>query len=71
MKKEIMIEGMSCNHCKMRVEKTLLGLEGITKAEVNLEEKKAVIELTADIENQVIIDAIDDAGYDVKDIVGQ
>ena len=29
MEKTIIIEGMSCNHCKMRVEKTLLSLDGV------------------------------------------
>jgi len=65
MKKDIMIEGMSCNHCKMRVEKALNAFDGIT-AEVYLDEQKATIESMVDIDETAIAKAIEDAGYKVK-----
>ena len=68
MKREIFIEGMTCNHCKMRVEKTLSQMEGVTSAEVILAEGKAIVETDASIEDQLFIEAIDDAGYDVQEI---
>ena len=40
----IKINGMTCNHCKANVEKTLIGIQGVSKAEVNLEQSVAVIE---------------------------
>lgn len=67
--KTILIEGMQCNHCKMTVEKTLNSIEGVTKAEVDLENKKAVIETSKDIENEKIKQAILDAGFTVKEII--
>ncbi|GAB6108502.1 heavy-metal-associated domain-containing protein [Fusibacter bizertensis] len=68
MKKTIAIEGMSCNHCKMRVEKALSAVEGVEKVEVNLEKKVAVLELTSDVDNVILTEAVDDAGYDVVEI---
>lgn len=68
MKKIISIEGMHCSHCSGRVEKTLLMIDGVTKAKVDLKKKLAEVELSKEIENQVFIDAIDDAGFEVVEI---
>ncbi|MDN5351946.1 MAG: hypothetical protein PWQ12_865 [Clostridiales bacterium] len=68
MEKEIIIEGMSCNHCKMRVEKALGGLAGVDSAQVVLDEKKAVIQLSADVSDHDLKEAVEDAGYDVVSI---
>ena len=44
MKKIIKVDGMHCDHCKMRVEKALKKISGVTSAIVNLESKTAEIE---------------------------
>lgn len=67
-KKTILIEGMQCNHCKMTVEKALNSIEGVTKAEVNLESKTAVIESNKDIDNSKINKAIEEVGFRTKEI---
>ncbi|NLO64501.1 MAG: heavy metal translocating P-type ATPase [Clostridiales bacterium] len=69
MEKTIIIEGMSCNHCKMRVEKTLLSLDGVLVAAVDLAKKHAKITLTKPLADDVIKSAIEDAGYEVVRIV--
>ncbi|WP_343073969.1 cation transporter [Clostridium sp. YIM B02506] len=66
MMKKITIEGMSCGHCKARVEKALSELDGITSAVVDLEAKTATIE--GETSDEVLREAIDDAGYDVISI---
>lgn len=66
MTKTIFIEGMQCNHCKMTVEKALGAIEGIEKVEVNLEDKKAVIEMTKEIEDSKMKEVIEEAGFTVK-----
>ena len=38
MKKTLKIEGMMCGHCKMRVEKALGAVDGVSSVEVNLED---------------------------------
>lgn len=68
MIKTISIEGMQCNHCKMSVEKALNKLEGVTKVEVNLERKNAIIESQVEIDNSKIKDAILEAGFEAKEI---
>lgn len=70
MKKTVFIEGMSCNHCKMRVENTLGGLEGVKSASVNLADKQAVVDLSAEVSNESISEAIDDIGFEVVRIEG-
>lgn len=70
MKKTVFIEGMSCNHCKMRVENTLKEMDGIANAVVNLENKLAEVELNSEVSNDAITEAIDDIGFDVVKIEG-
>ena len=43
---KLQIEGMTCGHCKMKVEKTLQDLTDITTAEVDLIEGIAEINIT-------------------------
>ncbi len=45
MKKEFKVEGMTCNHCRMSVEKALNKLEGI-KASVSLDPAVAIVEFS-------------------------
>ena len=40
---ELKIEGMHCTGCSTRLEKVLRGLDGVVNANVNFEEKSAVI----------------------------
>jgi len=68
MKKEIIIEGMSCGHCVKRVENALKGLDGAKQVAVILEENKAVIESDVEISDDVLKETVDDAGYDVVSI---
>ncbi len=65
MKKKIMIEGMSCGHCKAHVEEALTSLAK-GSVEVNLEGKYAIVETEAD--KETLFSAIDEARYDVTSI---
>lgn len=66
--KKIIIDGMQCNHCKMTVEKALNSIEGITNVEVSLENKCATIEVKENVSDETIKSAIEEAGYEVKEI---
>lgn len=60
------VEGMSCQHCKKAIEMALQTLEGVKKAEVNLEGKTVDIEYDQGVTTeQQIKDTIEDAGYQV------
>lgn len=57
------IEGMTCMHCKMTVERALKGLPGVTSAQVDLARKQAVVAGSA--EPAVMVKAVEEAGFKV------
>jgi copper chaperone len=60
------IEGMTCNHCVARVQNALTSVDGVESAEVNLEEKQAVVKYDSskgDLEK--FKEAVAEAGYKV------
>lgn len=60
----IVVEGMSCDHCKRAVEKAVLILSGVTAAEVDLAAKTLRVEYDAAKTGLADIRAaIDDAGF--------
>lgn len=67
MKKTISIEGMSCNHCVMAVKNALSGLEGVKSVNVDLTRKLAIVEGEG-IADELLMEAIDDVGYEVMNI---
>lgn len=61
----IMIDGMSCMHCVMRVKKAIEGLAGIT--DLNVEVGKAIVSFDEAKTSQKEIEAaITKAGYKIK-----
>ena len=66
--KEVSIEGMSCNHCKMSVEKAVGSIEGVTNVEVSLENKNAIVKSNVEIDEEKIKNAIEEEGFKVVDI---
>lgn len=64
--KKINIEGMSCNNCVAHVKEALEEIEGVKLIEVKLEDKNALVE--TQVLDEILISAIDDAGYDVISI---
>ena len=63
----VVIDGMTCEHCKARVESRLNSLDGVL-AKVNLKRKIAVVSMEKDVEDEVIKKAIENAGYEVIEI---
>jgi len=60
----LQVEGMSCNHCKMSVEKAVKELGG--EASVNLAEKTVTVSYDSAKTNlDDIITELEDLGYDV------
>lgn len=62
------VEGMSCEHCKANVEKTLNSLDFVEKAEVDLKNKVAEVTYSDLANEEAIENAIKDAGYEFKGI---
>ena len=63
---KIHVEGMTCNHCKMRVEKAVSSLDSVTSAEVSLENKEVTVTMKPGHEGDAaaVKAAIKEAGYD-------
>ncbi len=65
--KTVRIEGMSCEHCKNRVEAAINEIEGAS-ASVNLRKKEAVVSMEREISDDQIRTAIEKAGYHVTEL---
>ncbi|MFZ5651567.1 MAG: copper ion binding protein [Bacillota bacterium] len=60
------VQGMSCNHCKMAVEKAVKNLPGVSAAEVDLSAGTVSVTFDPGLANlDKIAAAIDRAGYKV------
>ncbi len=57
------IEGMTCMHCKMKVEKALKSVPGVAGAKVDVAGKQAVV--SGSTERALMVKAVTDAGYKV------
>lgn len=68
MKKELKIEGMSCGHCVMHVEKALKELKEVENVEVSLEGKNAIVTLKDKTDDAKLKETVEEAGYDVVEI---
>ena len=64
---QIRIEGMSCNHCRIRVENSFNELNGVW-AEVSLKEKQATVRMKNKIEEAALRRAVEKAGYEFREI---
>lgn len=64
MKRTMKINGMMCSHCTGMVTKVLNAIDGVS-AEVSLEDKCAYIELSKEVSDDVLKNAVTEAGYDV------
>ena len=68
MKKTLKIDGMMCSHCTGRVSQALNAIAGVS-AEGSLEDKGAYVTLSADVADDVLIQAVTDAGYTVTEVL--
>ena len=68
MKKTMTIEGMMCPHCSGRVKRCLEAIEAVAEAEVSHESGKAILTLSAEIDNDTLKKIVEDQGYSVLGI---
>ncbi len=61
----IKVEGMSCKHCVMAVEKALNGIDGVTGVNVDLDKGEVSYNDTGSVNENVVKQAIEKAGYTV------
>jgi copper chaperone len=64
MKHTFKVPDMTCNHCKMRIEKTMSESGKVNELTVDLQGKK--VSLESDLPVSDLIKLFDDAGYDAE-----
>lgn len=67
MTKTIYVKGMQCEHCSNAVKKELLTLEEVNNVEVDLKTGKVDLELSKDIDNEVLKKKIEEVGYEINE----
>lgn len=60
--KILIVEGMHCENCEIRVENALNRLEGVV-CKVNLKKKTATISYTREISDETLIQTVERLGY--------
>ncbi len=68
MTKNIMIEGMKCEHCAKFVTKALQSVDGVESVKVDLAAKKAEVNADANVSNDALTAAVAEAGFEVTEI---
>lgn len=66
-RKTVTIEGMTCDHCKNRVERVLNEMEGVA-GKVNLSKKQAIASMETEVSDDALRAVIEKAGYKVVEI---
>ena len=66
--KTLIIEGMTCDHCKNTVENALNTLDGVV-AEVELKNKRALVSMSRLASDEELKGVVERQGYKVKEIL--
>jgi copper chaperone len=59
----LVVEGMSCEHCRVAITDEVSRVSGVESVEVDLDAKLVRVGGT-DVDESAVIDAVDEAGYD-------
>ncbi|MGO9480664.1 MAG: heavy-metal-associated domain-containing protein [Candidatus Kryptoniota bacterium] len=62
-KKILVVEGMTCHHCEMTVEKALAEIPAVKSAKADHTNKRAEVEYKGDLDIDQVKDKIEKAGY--------
>jgi Cu+-exporting ATPase len=68
MNKVAHISGMTCGHCKMKVEQELGALKEVKSVDVDLIEGTAEIELSEALSDEALSKAVKEAGYTLTSV---
>ena len=66
---KITVNGMMCGHCEAHVKKALEAIDGIETAAASHEKNLVTITKTKDVEESLIKEAVEDAGYEYAGIL--
>ena len=57
------VDGMSCEHCKVAIGSEVSKVAGVEQVDIDLATKRVVVS-GAGLDDEAVLDAIDEAGYD-------
>jgi copper chaperone len=65
---ELVVRGMTCGHCEMRVKKALTEVAGVLDAEASHEQEQAVVTVDPkqDVSVDALVAAVQAAGYEAE-----
>lgn len=66
MKKQLNITGMTCGHCVSHVKSALEDIEGVSLAEVSLEDHQADVTSASEVPDEALVAAVVGAGYEAE-----
>ena len=70
MRKKLMIEGMSCNHCVNHLNTALSDdINGVKVIEISLEDKIAIVDIDENVDLNKLSELIEELGFDLKKII--
>jgi copper chaperone CopZ len=62
-KKMLTVEGMTCHHCEMTVEKALMEVDGVKSAKADHSQNSVEVQFKADLNLNQVKEKIEKAGY--------
>ena len=71
VKQKYNVTGMTCSACSAHVEKAVRGVQGVSEVSVNLLTNSMVVESDAPLEQDVIVKAVEHAGYGASPAAGR
>ena len=66
MSSELVVPDASCGHCKETIESTVMSLDGVTSAGLDLDSKRLVVDHDDRVSQSVLVEAVSAAGYNPK-----
>lgn len=61
----VTVVGMTCDHCVAAVRSEIGGIEGVEQVDVELDSGRVTITSAAEIGDQALAEAVDEAGYEI------
>ena len=69
MRKKLMIDGMSCNHCVSHLNTALCEeIDGVEVIEISLEDKFVIVDMNNNVDLNRLNELIEELGFELKDI---
>lgn len=66
MYQEFTVKGMTCNHCKDRVEEALKAVDGVVNVVVNIGSGIVTVECNDGVGLDALANAVEEAGYTIE-----